>query len=71
MSGATDPVAAARAIEAVLPPGSGPRGKVMFALVIFDDPAIAQYISSCNRADMIKAMRETADRLEKRQDVSR
>lgn len=63
--------AAARAIEAVLPPGPGPRGKSMFALVIFDDPQIAQYISSCNRADTIAAMRETADRLERREDVAR
>ena len=42
-----------------------------FALVVFDDPKIAQYISSCVRADMIVAMRETAERLERRDDVSR
>lgn len=42
-----------------------------FVLVIFDDPAVAQHISSCHREDMIKAMRETADRLERKQDVVR
>jgi hypothetical protein len=61
----------ARAIEACLPPGSGPRGKSMFVLVVFDDPKVAQYISSCARDSMIEAMRETADRLESREDVTR
>ena len=42
-----------------------------FALVLFNDPRGAQYISSCHREDMIKALRETADRLERRQDVPR
>jgi hypothetical protein len=32
---------------------------------------IAQYGSNCARPDMIKALRETADRLERRQDVTR
>lgn len=32
---------------------------------------IAQYGSNCQREDMIAALRETADRLEKRQDVTR
>ncbi len=42
-----------------------------FALLVFDDPKVAQYISSCQREDMIKALRESADRMEKRQDVAR
>lgn len=42
-----------------------------FALVVFNDPRIAQYISNCTRDTMIEAMRETADRLERRQDVPR
>ncbi len=45
--------------------------KPLFALIIFNDPAIGQYISNCERADMIKALRETADRLEKNQDIPR
>ena len=32
---------------------------------------IAQYGSNCRRSDMIAALRETADRLERRQDVTR
>ena len=42
-----------------------------FALLLFNDPKIAQYVCNCQRADVIKAMRETAERLEKKQDVQR
>jgi hypothetical protein len=45
--------------------------KPLFVLVLFNDPKIAQYISNCERATTIEAMRETAERLEKRQDVTR
>lgn len=45
--------------------------KPLFALVVFNDPAIGQYISNCRREDMIRALRETADRLENREDVVR
>jgi hypothetical protein len=45
--------------------------KPMFVLVLFNDPAVAQYAANCNRADVIAAMRETADRLEGREDVTR
>src|SRR4051812_12468504 len=38
----------------------------LFALLLFNDPQVAQYICNCNRADVIHALRETADRLEKR-----
>ncbi len=55
---------AARVASEKLPP------KGLFVLVAFDDDAgMAQYISNCERGDIIKAMRETADRLEKREDV--
>ncbi len=33
--------------------------------------AVSQYGSNCQRSDMIKALREAADRLEKKQDVPR
>jgi hypothetical protein len=41
-----------------------------FAIIVFpfNNPGISNYISNANRSDMIKALRETADRLEKRQD---
>lgn len=42
-----------------------------FVLLLFNDPHVAQYISNCNREDTIKALREAADRLERRQDVTR
>lgn len=45
--------------------------KTQFALIVFDDPKVAQYISTCTRETMIEAMRETADRLAKKQDVPR
>ncbi len=64
-------IRAARAVEVALPPGSGPSGRSMFVLLVFDDPAVGQYISSCQRSDMIKAMRETANRLERKEDVPR
>ncbi|HLI94243.1 MAG TPA: hypothetical protein VKU83_11555 [Puia sp.] len=41
-----------------------------FCLLIFEfhKPGIANYISNAQREDMIKSLRETADRLEKGQD---
>jgi hypothetical protein len=42
-----------------------------FALVVFNDPRIGQYISNCDRPSMIQALRETADRIERKQDVHR
>ncbi len=37
----------------------------------FGGPGIAQYIGNGRRADFIRWMRETADRLEAREDVPR
>lgn len=45
--------------------------KPLFALVLFNDPQVAQYICNCERDDAIKAIRETADRLESRQTLER
>ena len=41
-----------------------------YALLVFPyhKPGVSNYISSANRSDMIKVLRETADRLEKNQD---
>lgn len=36
----------------------------LFVLLLFNDPAIGQYVSNCNRSDMVKALREAANRLE-------
>jgi hypothetical protein len=43
----------------------------LFCLVLFNDPAVAQFISNCNRKEMIEAMRETADRMEKKDFIGR
>lgn len=63
----------ASAIEDVLPPGPSANGKCMFCLLVADtcEPGIAQYVSNVQRADMVKMLRETASRLERREDVSR
>jgi hypothetical protein len=42
-----------------------------FALVIFNDPKLGQYISNCDRKAMVEALRECADRMEKGEDVTR
>jgi hypothetical protein len=43
----------------------------MFVALFFDDSMIGQYVSNVERADMIKVLRETADRLAAREDVPR
>jgi hypothetical protein len=42
-----------------------------FTLLIFNfnAPGVSNYISNANRADMVKALRETADRLERREEI--
>ncbi len=36
----------------------------------FNNPGTANYVSNAQRPDMIKALRETADRLEKKEDFT-
>ena len=45
--------------------------KPLFALVLFNDPKIGQYVGNCRREDIVLALRETADRLERHEDVAR
>lgn len=57
-----------RAIEAIgLNRGLHP--KPYFTLLLWNDPKVGQYLSNCERRSMIAALRETADRLERRQDM--
>lgn len=56
---------AADAAQQVLPPRS------LFVLISFDDPAVAQYIANAQRTDVIRALRELADRLDQRETVER
>jgi len=52
----------ARVIDNSIPRGWG------FALVLSRlNTNLSSYVSNCNRADMIKAFREMADRLEKKE----
>jgi len=43
----------------------------LFVLLLFNDPKVSQYIANCQRSDCIKALREAADRLERKEDVPR
>lgn len=46
--------------------------KMGFALITFpfgSDDRTSDYIGNCDRTSMIKALRETADRLERKQDI--
>jgi len=43
----------------------------LFVLLVFNDPAATQYISTCHRDDTISAMRKAADRLAAGQEVRR
>lgn len=63
----------ARKVEAMLPPGPSAHGKCLFALIVADavEPGIGQYVSNVQRADMVRLLRETADRLERREDIPR
>lgn len=45
--------------------------KPQFVLLLFNDPAVAQYISNCDRRDVVKALREAAERLERHEDITR
>lgn len=61
----------ARAVEHVLGEYLPDAVRAQFVLVVFDDPKVAQYVATCERSSVIEAMRETADRLEAKQDVAR
>lgn len=54
----------AESVEKMLPKDFG------FTILVFpfNNPGVSNYISNANRNDMIKAMREAADRLESKQD---
>lgn len=57
--------AIADSVKAQLPP------ETLFAVIVFDDPGLGQYISNARRPEMIEALRETADRLEAGEDIPR
>jgi hypothetical protein len=63
----------ARKVEAELPSGPSTNGKALFFLIVNEtsEPGISQYVSNVQRADAIKMLRETANRLEQREDITR
>lgn len=58
-------------VESVLPAGSSHSGHALFVLLVFDDPKITQYVSNCDRANIVQALRECADRLEYKEIIQR
>lgn len=54
-----------------LPPGPSKHNTALFALLVFDESLIAQYVSNADRQDIIKALRACADRLERNEDIPR
>lgn len=63
----------AKKIETDLPPGPNPRGKCLFFLVVCDtcEDGVGQYVGNMEREGAIKLLRETADRMEKNEDITR
>jgi hypothetical protein len=55
----------ANAVKARLPRRS------QFTVLVWGQDRIAQYISNCVREDMVKTLSETAERLRRREDVTR
>jgi len=54
----------AKKVKSMLPKDFG------FTILVFpfNEPGVSNYISNANRVDMIKSLREAADRLEHNQD---
>lgn len=64
---------AMRYLENHLPAGDGPRGNAFIVLLASGTfgPGVGQYAANGERAGVIRFLRETADRLERAQDVTR
>ncbi len=46
-------------------------GTPRFALILFNDPKLGQYVANCTRETMVEALREAANRIEGKEDVTR
>ena len=64
---------AIRWLENHLPGGNGPRGNALVVLLASGtfEAGVAQYAANARREDIVRFLRETADRLEARDDVPR
>ena len=58
-------IAAIKAAKSALPNGT------QIILLAMDESNIAQYIATVERSSVVQFLRETSDRLERREDVSR
>jgi hypothetical protein len=56
----------AQATRSILPEDAG-----KFLLLVFDDAGMCQYVTNTGRSQAIVALRETADRLEANEDITR
>ncbi len=63
--------ALATEVEGLLRSGPSAKGKALFALLVFDESCIGQYVSNARRAEIIKTLRQTADRLAANEDIPR
>lgn len=63
----------AEATGSIMPLDRDGKTPCLFCVLVFDDMegGVTQYVSNADRPGMIKALRETADRLEKREDLPR
>ena len=62
----------AEATEQLMPAADNERGRCCFLLLLFDHPeGNVHFVSNCARNMMVQALREAADRLERRDDTSR
>lgn len=60
--------AVAGRVKATVPAGC------LFTVLVFEQgggPGVSQYVSNAQRSDMVKALREAADRLDRREDIPR
>jgi hypothetical protein len=58
-------IAAIRSARSALPAGT------QIIMLAMDESNIAQYIATVERSSVVQVLRETADRLERREDVTR
>jgi len=43
----------------------------LFTVLLWNDPRVAQYVSNAQRPDVVQALRETVERFERQEDVTR
>jgi hypothetical protein len=54
-------------VASLIPPG--PAGHARFAMLVFEDDGTSRYVGDANPADVARAFRATADRIDKEGDA--